>query len=482
MLGTEPGNGVSRQYPDSPQKTEHCETQQALDRERRALAAFSDAREKHLPWHGPEQKRAVRALEECWLRERRRCTEKATIAIRTYRALVDDRHEGEEARSLLCNLCWMLFSWAEERGSKIAAAYYMRLLDQYDDGRYQDIREGICTLEVESDPAFAKVWLERLDGEHPVRFLGKTPIDPTDIDPGSYRLRVEHRAHAPLWYAFVLKRCSDLQLQIRLFPSADLGANYCQISAGHFASGGDLRADGSGQQKRRFLDNYAIARHPVTVQDYQVYLNAVSRTKPAQAIRDTPHGPPRRKGDGELPITGLNHRSAEAYCEWLTERTGTIHRLPDEFEWEKAARGADGRTFPWGNRFDANWCQMRYTSEGSPDRTTIDSCPEDLSVHGMRHSAGLVSEWTRSAFAGDPSLLVIRGGSFEVGADGCRLARRHALAAKNHRNDVGFRVVRELPSGGGDRRRESAIPCLLEDKPSSRQPTHLKLLKTGDDA
>jgi serine/threonine-protein kinase len=254
------------------------------------------------------------------------------------------------------------------------------------------------------------------------------------------------------------------------------------VNAGHFSSGGDLRADGSGQTQERFVDSFAIARNPVTVAEYQSYLNAISVERPAQAIRDTPHGCARALGDGDMPVTGINLQAARAYCSWLSESLGAEYRLPTEFEWEKAARGADGRIYPWGNRFDANRCQMRYTRAGAPKRVTINCSDEDISVYGMRFSAGLVTEWTDSPFDGDPQAYVVRGGSFEEGADACRLARRHAFEIGKQRSDLGFRVVRQLPSGGGDVVRHSTIPSLLEDKPATKPNSHLILLKTDDDS
>ena len=67
-----------------------------------------------------------------------------------------------------------------------------------------------------------------------------------------------------------------------------------------------------------------------------------------------------------LPVFGVNWHDAVAYCHWRSEQEGRVYRLPTEAEWEKAARGADARFFPWGNRFDATFSKTRDSREPGP--------------------------------------------------------------------------------------------------------------------
>jgi formylglycine-generating enzyme required for sulfatase activity len=147
----------------------------------------------------------------------------------------------------------------------------------------------------------------------------------------------------------------------------------------------------------------------------------------ARKIFDRPFDRPGYWDDPALssparPVVGVNWFEASAYCNWLSAVTGTEIRLPTEFEWERAARGEDGRVYPWGNEFDPKKCN---SVEGQIYRTTpIGLFPNGVSPHGIFDASGNVAEWTANwykAYSGQKEDLqddygekyrTIRGGSW----------------------------------------------------------------------
>jgi formylglycine-generating enzyme required for sulfatase activity len=154
---------------------------------------------------------------------------------------------------------------------------------------------------------------------------------------------------------------------------------------------------------------------------------------------------------------------ARDYCQWLSEVTGRRYSLPCEAEWEKGARGADGRIYPWGNQWDAAQCNSR--EHGIDTTTSVDAYPQGASPYGVLDMAGNVWEWTRSLWgrnrehpdyrypymltdgredldARHDVLRVARGGSFGEDHSSVRCAYRVSGLSYLCDRYSGFRVVR----------------------------------------
>ena len=149
------------------------------------------------------------------------------------------------------------------------------------------------------------------------------------------------------------------------------------------------------------------------------------------------------------PVVGVNWHEAEAYCRWLSAVTGRELRLPAEAEWEKAARGTDGREYPWGEKFDPALCN---TSEGRVYTTTpIGLYPGGVSPYGIFDASGNVWEWTADWYQQYPGgeasddfgekFRAVRGGSWDYGRRDARCASRYRDVPGGFNNGLGFRVV-----------------------------------------
>ena len=216
------------------------------------------------------------------------------------------------------------------------------------------------------------------------------------------------------------------------------------------------------------LASYYIGKYPVTVGAYRAFIKAGGYQRSQywteagwawrrSAARVQPDfwDDGKWAGDDRLPVVGVSWYEAVAYCRWLSAKTGSSYRLPTEAEWEKAARGVDGRLFPWGNEFDVGRCNTRRSGLNQTEPVGRYS-PDDESPYGCAEMAGNVSEWTLSQYRPYPynghdgrdevegkAERVTRGGAW------CKPALRARVVARGMNdpffadNDVGFRCVLE---------------------------------------
>ena len=230
--------------------------------------------------------------------------------------------------------------------------------------------------------------------------------------------------------------------------------DWVRVPAGEFWMGADpVGKDGDaylGQPRHRvYLPEYWIARTPVTQAQYQAYVAATKVGAP-----DLWEGGKPLPGLEQHPVVSVSWDDARRYCAWLTEISGRPHRLPTEAEWEEAARGADGRVYPWGNEWDASRCNT--AESGLEAMRPVGSYPQGASPYGVLGMAGNVWEWTLSARAaypyepddgreaevkGDDRRRIVRGGSFLLDRRYARCAVRYGSEPGKRTWVYGFRVV-----------------------------------------
>jgi len=138
------------------------------------------------------------------------------------------------------------------------------------------------------------------------------------------------------------------------------------------------------------------------------------------------------------PATGLALADAEAFCAWATDELGTVVRLPTGDEWEAAARGADGRPWPWGPTFDPDRCACAEAGAGWT--APVRAHPHGASACGAEQLAGNVWEWV-SDRTEDGDWRAVRGGSYLDHGWGVRAARVLAADPARATATTGFRIV-----------------------------------------
>jgi len=164
------------------------------------------------------------------------------------------------------------------------------------------------------------------------------------------------------------------------------------IPAGEFEMGidGTQALEDEKPLHRPWLDGYAIDRYEVTTAQYATFLAVADRPRPWQwdTVDMASHG--------DRPVVGVTWFDADAYCRWKGKR------LPTEAEWEKAARGTDGRLYPWGSQMPskelANFAlgaRFSYSLVLWP----VQSFEAGKSPYGLHHMAGNVYEWVQDWYA-----------------------------------------------------------------------------------
>lgn len=134
------------------------------------------------------------------------------------------------------------------------------------------------------------------------------------------------------------------------------------------------------------------------------------------------------------PVGSVTYQDALAFAEWA----GCT--LPDERQWEKAARGTDGRSYPWGDSYDATCCNSADSGRAEP--LPVDSLPEGQSPFGCLQMSGNVWEWTASWYDPGKTERVVRGGSYREGKRACRCYYREGIDPRYSKPDLGFRCAR----------------------------------------
>ena len=256
---------------------------------------------------------------------------------------------------------------------------------------------------------------------------------------------------------------------------------WCPVPAGPFLMGSDRARDEEALQNEMpqhevTLRPYAIGKYPVTNAQYEAFVKAGGYgerrywTDVGWERKGERTEPDTRGGVFDLvnhPVVRVTWYEAVAFCRWLTERLlqagelqpGQEVRLPTEAEWEKAARGSDGRIFPWADDFEATRCNSLELALGST--TTVGVFPagagpceaEDLSGNVWEWTQSLLQEYPYDAEEGreeidDNGPRVLRGGSFLYNRRRVRCAYRFSYFPFYRLNNIGFRcVVAPVASG-----------------------------------
>ena len=245
----------------------------------------------------------------------------------------------------------------------------------------------------------------------------------------------------------------------------DFGAEMVFIPAGEFIMGSTDQQisdalslckpcqpssfDNEKPQHTIYLNSYWINKFEVTNAEYKKCVDSGNCSLPIENKSYTRNSYFGNAQYDDYPVIYVSWNDANTYCEWAGKR------LPTEAEWEKAARGIDGRIYPWGNTFDSS----KLNSGGVvSDTTKVGSYPAGASPYGVMDLAGNVWEWVADWFennyynisprnnptgSSSGDLKVTRGGSWLDGPDFVRVALRGTWTSAPIKEIQGFRCAKD---------------------------------------
>jgi serine/threonine protein kinase/formylglycine-generating enzyme required for sulfatase activity len=379
--------------------------------------------------------------------------------------------------------------WATQRRQPEQRAQWLARLTAYDDsGIRSQLLEAPARLALVTSPSSARVQLLGTGPDGPEsRVLGEAPLRDVELPSGSHLLLLESPGRVPVRVPVLLEPGEHLSLELALPEASAVPEDFVYVPPGRFLQG----VSESEYLRRSFFfapplhtvetGAYLIARHEVTFAQYIAFLETLPPSeraarmpgarlrssvvdlsreadgrwrldlRPASASYSAHDGEPVRYGKRErravqdwlrFPVSAISFDDALAYVAWL-DRTGRVPgaRICTEREWERAARGADGRRYPSGEWLapdDANH-DVTYGRESwgfGPDE--VGSHPRSRSPFGVDDLAGNVWEWTRSDV--DPDQPAAQGGSWYQSDLTAHSANRDRVERTQREALIGLRV------------------------------------------
>lgn len=370
-----------------------------------------------------------------------------------------------KARAGMALLHFHQFEQAETRGDAEGMAQHLDLARTYDDGPLALELSNIGELVIECTHPNAELVIGRYDLRGALLELGPVgaiaPGEARRFEVGSYVV-IAKLGEKVARFPISIRRAMRHDLRCDLTALETLPKGMVLVPGGPFLS----PTGPSLKMEKHELPDFAIGEFPVTLGEYLAFLDElgdeererrvpreiqakdpdVVRTNGTWVLSDYALEGAGRERVGErwreLPVVAISYLDAVAYCDWLSKKSAVAHRLPTSLEWDKAARGVDGRSFPMGARVEPSFAKLRESRPEVSQPEPVGAFPLDMSPYGVRDMVGGAQDWTSTTRGQEQ--MVARGGSWTI----INIDRRIGDATyrlTDRTGWVGFRTVVDVP-------------------------------------
>ncbi len=211
-----------------------------------------------------------------------------------------------------------------------------------------------------------------------------------------------------------------------------IGMKFCYVPAGICIYG----------EENKIIENsapYYLGKYPVTVAEFQQFLDETNWDYPESdreiMRRISPHP--------DCPATNISWLDAKQFCRWMRKKTGKYYSLPSEWEWEMAARGIDGRPYPWGYQEPTTDIACFHGKDRQYSTTVpVSTFVKNESSFGCIGMIGNVWEWCVDAFEDPRDVHVVRGGAWNSTSEYLNVTSRTiGFPSSNRIDSAGFRLI-----------------------------------------
>ncbi|MEE2755114.1 MAG: bifunctional serine/threonine-protein kinase/formylglycine-generating enzyme family protein [Myxococcota bacterium] len=439
----------------------------SVEREKVLRDEVKTLKAKEVPWSSLDERRITRKLIHKHRLLDEQVRERFSLAGDVLNSRLIRDPSDTAAKATLAEIASAEFRRCDEIDDAPGLAQCRRILTRLN--VHAELLRGDGQLEIETNPPGLMVKLYRITEVDsvltPIRkdTMASTPVSITDLPMGPYLVSAPTASGRDVRASFRIGRCQRLKLNLNTLAAARVPDGFLYIPAGHAQLGLDDNAAWPTCRDTVEHPAFCISRLPVTMRDYMRFLNALARTDLSRALQHAPKNPltgeqllsqmgasfyiPRSEFSGQTwdpnwPVFGVTRDDAIAFCRWRARRDSLSYRLPTSQEWEIAARGGDGRAFPWGDHWEASFCNTAAGQLGLPSLAPVGSHPNDRSPYGLMDLAGGVTEWTSTDIQQAGKFMAIcRGGRWNGSVRDSRCASRHPMPPSAAHLGVGFRLA-----------------------------------------